>query len=107
MGCLCYQIRCVFAEYDLFKPIISIQNSIYIYIDEFSYKFDIVFYPFAETGTPDITFMGRNQELTKVINFQPIPTFVFPLQSLQINMFKIKAHSLQIVIFYHLCNLMG
>jgi len=50
MGYLRFQIGSVFAEYDLFKPTIS------IYIYEFSYQF-------LETGTSDITFMGRDQEL--------------------------------------------
>ena len=75
---------------------------------------------------PRYNFYG-SQSRAKVIRLQPIPPFVFPfyflfsifyfyflfsisnfyfLQSLQIHMFKIKAHSPQIVIFfYHLCNL--
>ncbi len=32
-------------------------------IKKFSYKFDTVLYQFLETGTSDITFMGRDQEL--------------------------------------------
>ena len=34
-----------------------------LHIFEFSYKFDKVLYQFLETGTSDITFMGRDQEL--------------------------------------------
>ena len=30
---------------------------------EFSYKFYTVLYQFPETGTSDLTFMGRDQEL--------------------------------------------
>ena len=60
LGYLRFQIGCVFAKYDLFKPTISIQNYIYIY--EFSYK-DTVLYQFLETDTSDITFKGRDQEL--------------------------------------------
>ena len=59
MGYLRFIIGCVFAEYDLFKPIICIQNFLY----KFSYKFDTVFYQFLGTGTLDITFMGRDKEL--------------------------------------------
>ena len=39
---------------------------------EISKKFDTVLYQFLETGTSDITFMGR----------EPIPPLIFPLQSL-------------------------
>ena len=44
-----FQIGCVFAEYDLFKP------KLYIY--EFSYNFDTVLYQFLETGTSDRCFI--------------------------------------------------
>ena len=43
-----FQIGCIFAEYDMIKSI-----SIYI----------ISIYQFLETGTSDITFIGRDQEL--------------------------------------------
>ena len=34
-----------------------------LHIYEFSKKIDTVLYKFLETGTSDITFMGRDQEL--------------------------------------------
>ena len=61
------------------------------YIFEFSYNFNTVVYQFLETGTSDKTFMGRDQELkwlafnlyllSTYTSFQPIPPFIFPLQS--------------------------
>ena len=45
-----FQIVCVFAKYDLFKLTIFIQNWI-----------NMNLYQFLETGTSDITFMGRYQ----------------------------------------------
>ena len=39
LGYLRFQFGCIFAEYDQFKPTISIQNCVYIY--EFSYKFEL------------------------------------------------------------------
>ena len=51
-----FQIGCIFAEYELFKPTISIQNCKY----KFSYTFDTVLYQFQETGTSDKNFMGRD-----------------------------------------------
>ena len=57
-----FSIRCRFAEYDLFKPTISIQSCLQ-YIYKFSYKFDTVLYQFHETGTSDKTFMGLDYEL--------------------------------------------
>ena len=42
--------------------------SFVLHIYEFLYKFDTVLYQFLETGTSDITFMGRDQEL-KLIAF--------------------------------------
>ena len=38
-----------------------------------------VLYQFLETGTSDRTIMG----LDKMLRFQPIPPFIFPLQSVQ------------------------
>ena len=46
-----------------------------------SYKFGTVFYQFLETGTSDRTLMGLDQ-LLKCLRFQPLPPFIFPLQSL-------------------------
>ena len=54
LGYLRFQIGCVFIEYDLFKPTITIQNCIYIY------EFDTVLYQFLKTGTSDINSMGRD-----------------------------------------------
>ena len=34
-----------------------------VYINEFSYILDTVLYQFHETGTSDLTFMGRDQQL--------------------------------------------
>ncbi len=45
-----FQIGCVFAEYDLFKPTIFIQKFIYI---KFRILFGTVLYQFLETGTFD------------------------------------------------------
>ena len=50
MGYLRFQIGSVFAEYDLFKPTISIYIWIFVSISR-------------DLGTSDITFMGRDQEL--------------------------------------------
>ena len=74
MGYNCFQIVCVFAGYDLFKPttFIQIQNFIY----RFSYDFDTVLNQFLETGTSDWYLVCI------VLRFQPIPPFIFPLQSL-------------------------
>ena len=47
MGYDRFQIGCIFAEYDLFKP------TTYIRTYEFSYNFDSVLYQFLETGTSD------------------------------------------------------
>ena len=55
-----FQIGCIFAEFDLFKPTTFIQNSIDIL---FLYKFDKVVNQFLEKGTSDITFVGRDREL--------------------------------------------
>ena len=51
----------------------------FYYIYEFSYKFDTVFfYQFLETGTSDITFMGRNQELKRVaFSLYPLLFFLY------------------------------
>jgi len=59
LGYLRIQIGCIFAEYDLLKPTFFI----YIYIYEFSYKFDKVLYQFLETETSCITFMYNFQGL--------------------------------------------
>ena len=51
------------------------QNCIYIY--EFSYKFDKVFYQYLETWTSDITFMGRDQEPKWLLAFSIYPLSFF------------------------------
>ena len=33
LGYIRFQIGCIFAEYDLFKPTISMQNCLYIYMN--------------------------------------------------------------------------
>ena len=46
-----FQIGCVFAEYDLFKPTNYFYTKFHIY--RFSYNFDRVLSQFLETGTSD------------------------------------------------------
>ena len=60
MGYRHFQIGCIFAEYDLFKHIISITK---LYVFDFLYKLDTILYQFLKTGTSDITFKGSDQEL--------------------------------------------
>ena len=59
MGYHRFQIGCIFAKFDLFKPTTFIQNCIYI---NFRINLTVV-YQFLEKGTSDITFMGQNREL--------------------------------------------
>ena len=66
MGYHRFQIGCLLAEFDLFKPTTFIQNCI----------FDKVVNQFLEIGTSDITFMGRDQEL-KWLAFSPYPLSFF------------------------------
>ena len=78
MGYSHFQIGCVFAEYDLFKPTTFIQ----LYTYEFSHKFDTVLYQFLETGASDRCLMYH---LTpEILRFQPIPPLIIPLHSLLI-----------------------
>ena len=58
-------------------PFVEVLVCIY----EFSYKFDPDLNKFLETGTLGRTRKGSEQTL--VISFQPIPPFIFPLQSLK------------------------
>ena len=46
-----------FFAYNPFNTTTFIQNCIYIYIYEFSYKFDTLLYQFLETGTSDRCFI--------------------------------------------------
>ena len=55
-----------------------------LYLYEFSYKFDIVLYQFLETGTSDITFMGRDQEL-KWLAFSLYPLSFFLCSPFKVN----------------------
>ena len=55
---------------------IHISTILYIYIYEFSYKIDTVLYQFLETGTSDITFMGRYQ-VQKGLDFSLYPLSFF------------------------------
>ena len=71
MGYLHFQIGCIFAKYDLFKPAMSIQNCIYM-------NFRINLTQFYINFSRDITFMGRDKR-AEVISFQPLPPFIFPL----------------------------
>jgi len=48
-----------------------------LYRYEFSYTFDPVLYQFLKTGTSDITFMGRDQEL-KWLAFSLYPLSISP-----------------------------
>ena len=49
-----------------------------LYIYEFSYKFDTVLFQFLETGTSDITFMGRDQELKwYAFSLYPLSFFLY------------------------------
>ena len=50
------------------------------YIYTFWYNFNTVLYQFLETGTSDRTLICLNQ-LLEIFRFQPIPLFIFPLQS--------------------------
>ena len=56
MGYCRFQIGCVFAEHDPFKP--TVLYKFYIY--RFSNKFYTVLYQFPETKIPDRTIMGLN-----------------------------------------------
>ena len=60
MGYLCFQIGCMFAEYDQFKPTISIRNCIYM---NFPINLTEVLYQFLEKVTSVINLMGRDQGL--------------------------------------------
>ena len=70
------QIGCVFAEYDLFKSAIFIPNLVYtdfcINLTQFCIN-----YSRQEHRNICRTLMGLDQ-----LRFQPIPPFIFPLQSL-------------------------
>ena len=55
-------------------------RSVESYIYTFWYNFDTVLYQFLETGTSDRTLICLNQ-LHEIFRFQPIPLFIFPLQS--------------------------
>ena len=57
LGYDCFQIGCVFADYDLFKSLL------YKILYKFSYKFDTVIYKFLETRTSDRTLIGLGQLL--------------------------------------------
>ena len=76
MGYNGFQIVCVFAEYDLFKPTTSIQH--FIYID-----FRIIltqFYVNLSRQKHQIdVYMYRLAP--EILRFHPIPPFIFPLQS--------------------------
>ena len=48
-------------DHEIYEKINDIYTKLYKY--EISYTFDTVLYQFLETGTSDITFMGRDQEL--------------------------------------------
>ena len=59
LGYLRFQIGCIFAEYDLFNPTISIQNCIYM-----NFRINlIVLYKFLEKGTLVRTRKGSDQKL--------------------------------------------
>ena len=60
-----FQIGCVFAEYNLFKPTIFKQNFIYIIFCKNLTQFKI---NFLETGTSDGTLRGLDQ-LLKCLSF--------------------------------------
>ena len=68
MGYCRFQIGCVFAEHDPFKP--TVLYKFYIY--RFSNKFYTVLYQFPETKIPDRTIMGLNQ-LLKYLDFSLNP----------------------------------
>ena len=58
--------RAIPASFSMFVKIRTCFNAIFkgLYMkNERGYKLDTVLYQFLETGTSDITFMGRNEEL--------------------------------------------
>jgi len=68
---------CLFAEYDLFKPTTFIQNCIYI-----NFRIDLIqLYINFRDRNIRYDFHGSRSR-AKVISFQPIPPFIFPLLSL-------------------------
>ena len=75
---ICFQIGCVFAEYDQFKPTISIQNCIFW---NFCINVTQFYINFSRQEHQIYNFHGLRSR-AKVISFQPIPSFIFPLQSL-------------------------
>ena len=62
----CFQIGCLFAKCDLFKPATYIQNKKYI-----SNTFNTVYINFS-----------RQEHQIEMLIFQAIPPFIFSLQSL-------------------------